>query len=57
MNKKYFFCYSENVMKFLKSNGIKYITEAKHVKTDKIFWLYEGTKELNELLDIWNNKK
>ena len=54
---KYFFCYSEPLMKFLKLNDEKYITQAKHCKTDKIFWLFEGSNKLNELLTLWNNQK
>lgn len=41
-------------MKEFKKNDIKYITEAKHIKTDKIFWLYENSKLLNEVLNKWN---
>lgn len=54
---KYFFCYSENLMKKLKSEGIRYITEAKHVKTDKIFWLYESDNKINGILECWNRCK
>lgn len=37
----YYYCYSESVMKHLKNNGVKYITQAKSCSTDKIFWLYK----------------
>ena len=54
---KYFFCYSEPLMKFLKLNNIRYITGAKHIETNKVFWLYEGNDKLNEFINIYKKDK
>ena len=54
---KYFFCYSETLMKFLKTNGQRYITGAKHIDTNKMFWLYESSIQLNYLIDIYKQHK
>ncbi|WP_369903110.1 hypothetical protein [Bacillus manliponensis] len=45
--KEYFFCYSTNLHKFLRyEKGIKYICTARHMTSNKQFWLYERTEEL-----------
>lgn len=49
-NSKYYFCYSRKQNEFLKEKGFRFITGAKHITTNNIFWLYEGTDELNEAL-------
>ncbi len=54
---KYFFCYSEPLMKFLKINNQRYITGARHIDTNKMFWLYESSIRLNELIDIYKQQK
>ncbi|AYY28120.1 hypothetical protein ACS2QC_23915 [Bacillus cereus group sp. Bce033] len=44
---KYFFCYSTNLLEFLRyEKGFKYICSAKHITTNKQFWLFERKEEL-----------
>lgn len=53
---KYFYCYSENLMLKLKEKGLRYITMAKHIKNDKVFWLYENSEIITEVLNEWKLK-
>lgn len=50
---RYFYCYSYNLKCFLIENGQRFITSSINKKTNKKFWVFEGTTELNELLSIW----
>lgn len=54
MNKaesKYFFCYDKKVAEYLRyEHGIKYITAAKQISTNNIFYLFEITPELDNAL-------
>ncbi|MCZ7520552.1 hypothetical protein C2L96_08350 [Bacillus cereus] len=48
---KYFFCYSTNLQEFFKyEKDIKYICTARHMTSNKQFWLYERTEELKMAL-------
>lgn len=50
---RYFYCYSYNLKCFLIENGKRFITSSVNKNTNKKFWVFEGTDELNKLLDIW----
>lgn len=54
---RYFYCYSYPLKEFLVSNGLRYITNSVNANTQKKFWVFEGTDELNCLLDIWRVRK
>lgn len=54
---EYYYCYSYPQKEFIKSNGICYITAAINQSTGKRYWLFEGTKELNELLQRWRDNR
>lgn len=54
---RYFYCYSYNLKEFLKSNGLRYISASVNSNTQKKFWVFEGTNELNRLLSVWSSKK
>lgn len=46
----YFFCYDKLLMKYLRSNGHKYITKAINPNTKNMFALFEVSDELNEAI-------
>lgn len=50
---RYFYCYSWPLKSFLKSNGLRFITAGVNMNTQKKYWVFEGTDELNKLLDLW----
>ncbi len=50
---KYFYCYSWPLKEFLIKNGQTSIVAGKHPKTDKKYWVFEGTEQLNSLLTEW----
>lgn len=50
----YFFCYDSSLGKYLKSKGFKYITRAKHYRTEKEFSLFLVTEELKKLVEEYN---
>lgn len=54
---KIFYCYSTNLKKFLVENGHNYLRVAIHPKTDKAYWEFEGTVELNGLLEVWKVRR
>ena len=57
MDNKYFYCYSKPLKDFLLENGERYILRAIHDKTKKKYWVFNGTDELNRLLDEWRLRK
>lgn len=54
---RYFYCYSYNLKCFLLENDQRFITSSINKNTNKKFWVFEGTDELNELLECWKNRK
>lgn len=53
MEKKYFFCYSYKLMKFLALLGERYEYVGKHPNGNK-FWAYPSTEVLNQRLGQWD---
>lgn len=53
---KYFFCYSQDLAKILKSKGFNYITRAKHYATNSEFTLFEYQKEMQPYINEWNKR-
>ena len=49
-------CYSINLRNYLYENGIKYKLVAKNPNSDKLFWVYVKTRQLDELLNKWSTK-
>jgi hypothetical protein len=56
-NDKFFDCYSVKLNDFLKSNRLEPVKEKRHQKTNKIAFVYEKTKKLDELLTVWSNNR
>ena len=54
---KYFYCYSYPLKEFFIKNGLRYITNSVNTNTQKKLWVFEGTDKLNDLLNIWRNRK
>ena len=54
---RYFYCYSYPLKTFLMESGLRYITHSVNQNTQKKFWVFEGTDELNRLLDVWRVRK
>lgn len=54
---RYYYCYSYPQKEFLKNNGLRYITAAINQSTQKRYWLFEGTEELNKLLQKWRDNR
>lgn len=57
MENKYFYCYSKPLKDFLLGNDLRYIIKSVHEKTNKKYWLFEGTEQLNQLLTEWRLRK
>jgi len=56
-NKKTFFqCFSINFHRFLKANGLRSMSKGIH-QNGKTFWVYERTKNFEDLLKIWHETK
>ena len=54
---KYFYCYSKPLKDFFLANGERYIIKSIHERTHKKYWLFEGTENLNKLLNEWRLRK
>ena len=54
---RYFYCYSYPLKEFLVKSGLRYVTNSVNANTQKKFWVFEGTDELNRLLEIWRTRK
>lgn len=52
----HFFCYNKNVSDFLNEEGVKFITVARDLKTQKVFSLYEADSELQAALDKYKSR-
>lgn len=55
--KKYFYCYSWNLKQFLLDNNITMIMYSKNTNTNKMFWVFENSSKITELLTIWRSHK
>jgi len=57
MENKYFYCYSVRMKDFLKSQGLAYITKALNPKTNRPYFMFEKSKELDLMISKWNEIK
>lgn len=53
----FFYCYNKNVSDFLRTKGVRFITVAKDLKTQKVFSLYVINKEFQAALNEYNQNK
>jgi len=57
-NSDIFFCYSFNLERFLQQEkNIYFVDQGLHKKTNKIYFMYIKTDELNSALKEWSNRK
>jgi len=54
---KIFYCYSKPLKDFLIENNERFIVKSIHEKTGKKYWVFIGTKKLNNLLTVWRDRK
>ena len=54
---KYFYCYSWPLKDFLINNGQISLVSGRHPTTNKKYWVFDGTQELNDLLTEWKLRK
>lgn len=57
MENKYFYCYSIKMKDFIKSQGIDYITKALNPKSQKPYFMFNKSKELDLAIEKWNKIK
>ena len=57
MKSKLYCCYSLNLRNFLESKGLRYELAALNPNSQKLFWVYIKTKQLEELLEEWSAKE
>lgn len=51
-----FVTYDVNLKKFLLNKGINDSVYGMNPKTNRLFWVYSRTDELNKYLDMWFKK-
>ena len=54
---KLYCCYSINLRNYLYENGLKYELAALNPNSNKLFWVYIKTEELDKLLTRWSSKE
>ena len=54
---QYFYCYSWPLKEFLVNNGQGSIVSGIHPATNKKYWVFNGSQELNLLLTEWKKRK
>lgn len=54
--KKFFYCYSVNLKKYLMNNGLRYDVVAVNPNSNKTFWRFERNEVLDDLLTQWSKK-
>jgi hypothetical protein len=54
---KYFYCYSWNLKNFFLDNNIPMVMYSKNPTTNKMFWVFENSSTITELLTIWRSRK
>jgi hypothetical protein len=53
-----FYCYSKPLKDFLVNEcKIRYFSKGKHDKTNKKFWMFCESNELNKNLTVWKSRK
>lgn len=57
MSNNLYYCYSCRLKDFLKSQGFRYETKGIHPKTNKPFFIFMKSKELDVSLNKWNEIK
>ncbi|MGE6488488.1 hypothetical protein [Paenisporosarcina sp. NPDC076898] len=51
----YFFCYNKTMARHLNKNGFQHITRAIAPKSNKVFYLFEVTDELNDSINTFSS--
>jgi hypothetical protein len=51
---EFFYAYDLGLINYLRRKGVRYITKAKHIKTDNIFAIFIKSDELNKHVERWN---
>ena len=54
---KIFYCYSRNLRDYFAKQDIRYLNTNINPSTNKRYWMYEGTEQLNNLLKTWRTEK
>ena len=57
VNDKYFFCYNINLADYLMNNGIQVVTKARAISSDKVFWMFERSDELDVAINEYKRQK
>lgn len=56
-NIQFFYCYDANLFTYLSNKGFRFITKAKHYKTNDLFSMYIKTPSLSAAIDEWEQSK
>ena len=57
VNDKYFFCYNINLADYLMDNEIQVVTKARAISSDKVFWMFERSDELDVAINEYKRRK
>lgn len=54
--KDFFFCYNPSLMSYLLEQGLRFITCARHERTNDKFWMFQQSEKLTDALKEYKNK-
>ena len=52
----FFFCYSINLLRYLRNNNIENIAKGVNPKTNRIYWMFQRSNELDTYLNLYKQK-
>lgn len=52
-NNNFFFCYSINLLRYLRNNGIENIAKGINPRTSKTYWMFQRSSLLDSYLNQW----
>lgn len=57
MENNLFYCYSNNMNNFLKSMRFRYVSSDVNKNTNKRYWTYEKSPNLDSAIELYNSIK
>jgi len=53
-NNPYYFCYSINLLRFIRDNNIENIAKGINPKTNRTYWMFLRNNKLDTILNQWS---
>lgn len=57
VKERFFITYNPFIVDYLKKNGFSYILQARHSKTNNLFFMYDRSSKLDQVMDRYHEYK